>query len=56
MYDIGMAEKDSKSEKKEQLQSFMFPNDSISIEATSLREATNIYQKTLKQNKESDNG
>jgi hypothetical protein len=52
MYDIGMAEKDIV---KDQSQTFMFPKGSISIEAASLEEATKIYIKQLKENKESDN-
>ncbi len=56
MYDIGMAEKDIV---KDQSQTFMFPKDSVSIEASNLEEALKIYNKTfpkVKENKESDNG
>lgn len=35
---------------------FLFPSEGISITADSLEDAQKIYEKTLKQNKESDNG
>lgn len=34
---------------------FLFPSEGISITADSLEDAQKIYEKTLKQNKESDN-
>lgn len=37
-------------------QIFTFTQEGIVVRAENLQEATKIYEKTLKQNKESDNG
>jgi len=53
---VNLIREDEEVELIKQKQIFNFPTAGVSIEAGSLEEAQEIYSKTLKENKESDNG
>ena len=53
---IETTEKEKKKELDDGKQIFTFTQEGIVVRAENLQEATKIYQKILKENKESDNG